>query len=156
MARAHFVKSARKDNPVASKGESYYWWKFRYGPKHYSKNRPRRSQLTQSAFLATVYDIQDSTIELSDTVEGLHTETEDLISQLEDLRDECESSLQEMPEHLQESSTSGEILQERIDALDEAISTLEGIDFEPDGPYNEEEVTGEIKDEIENVLTDLG
>lgn len=31
MARLHFVKSARKDNPSAEvkKGESYYWWKFR-------------------------------------------------------------------------------------------------------------------------------
>ena len=43
MPRVHHVKSARKDNPVAKKGESYYWWKFRYGGKRYSKTpRPGR------------------------------------------------------------------------------------------------------------------
>jgi len=30
MARAHFVKKARKDNPVALKGESYWWWELRF------------------------------------------------------------------------------------------------------------------------------
>ncbi len=53
MARAHFVKKARKDNPAAGikAGDSYYWWKFRRGGKHYSKTAPRPSQLTQSEYL---------------------------------------------------------------------------------------------------------
>jgi len=50
MARANFVKKARKDNSVVKKGESYYWWKFAYGSKQYSKEAPSRSQLTQSGF----------------------------------------------------------------------------------------------------------
>jgi hypothetical protein len=34
----HYVKSARKDNPVAKKGESYYWFKKnKYGDKFYYK-----------------------------------------------------------------------------------------------------------------------
>lgn len=59
MARAHFVKKARKDNPAVKAGESYYWWKFRRGPKRYSKERPRPSQLTQSEFYGQVYGLQE-------------------------------------------------------------------------------------------------
>ncbi len=50
MPRVTHVKKARKDNPVCKAGESYYWWKFRYGGKRYSLTRPRPSQLTQSAY----------------------------------------------------------------------------------------------------------
>ena len=65
MARATHVKKARKDIPGTDikAGDSYYWWKFmvggRGGPKHYSKERPRLSQLTQSEYLGTLYDLQD-------------------------------------------------------------------------------------------------
>lgn len=61
MARATFVKKARKDIPGTDikAGESYYWWKFRFGGKHYSKTPPRRSQLTQSDFLGQLYAIED-------------------------------------------------------------------------------------------------
>jgi len=66
MPRVNFVQKARKDNPVAKAGESYYWWKFRYGGKHYSLTRPRESQLTQSEFLGAMYslleEIQDFTL----------------------------------------------------------------------------------------------
>ena len=54
MPRVTHVKAARKDNPVCKKGESYYWWKFRYGGKRYSLTRPRASQLTQSAYYGAV------------------------------------------------------------------------------------------------------
>lgn len=52
MAKVHFVKSAQKDNPVAKKGESYYWWKpmvgGRGGAKRYSKDRPSTPSSEQS------------------------------------------------------------------------------------------------------------
>ena len=36
MPRVHFVKKARKDYPSTGiqKGDSYYWWQFRYGGTH--------------------------------------------------------------------------------------------------------------------------
>ena len=43
MPRVNFVKKARKDNPVVSKGESYYWWKYYFVPKMYSKSKPPRT-----------------------------------------------------------------------------------------------------------------
>ena len=39
--RVHYVKSARKDNPVAKKGEPYYWWQSYCSPKQFSKTPPR-------------------------------------------------------------------------------------------------------------------
>lgn len=129
MARAHYVKRARKDNPAAKKGEGYWWWKFRFGPKRYSKTRPRRSQLTQSAFLSALYEIEDS---LHD---GLSEDAaEGLVEELEMLLDQCETSLDNMPYHLQDTSESGVLLRERIDALEEWISEIQNIDWETCGP----------------------
>lgn len=59
MPKVHFVQKARKDNPVAKRGESYYWFKFRYGPKQYSKNRPKPKDLTQSQYLTVIYSCQE-------------------------------------------------------------------------------------------------
>jgi hypothetical protein len=133
MARAHFVKKARKDYPEANikKGDSYYWWKFPYGGKQKSKTAPRPSQLTQSGYLGTIRDlVQDFSFPEYNTDDPtcIESEVEEVRSTLEELKEECESSLEEMPEQLRESSQAGELLQERIDALENAISELESID----------------------------
>lgn len=54
---------------------------------------------------------------------------EELITDIETIRDECQENLDNMPDSLQ-SSPTGELLQERIDGLDEAISILENIDID--------------------------
>lgn len=126
MPRVHHVKKARKDNPVAKKGESYFWWKFRYSGKNYSKVRPARSRLTQSSFLSQLYDIQDEGY-YPDTAEDATSTIEDLVSQLENLRDECQENFDNIPEQLQEAF-AGETLTMRIDSLDDAINELESID----------------------------
>jgi hypothetical protein len=59
VPKVNFVKAAAKDNRVAKKGESYYWWKFRYGSKHMSKTPPRPSQLTQSDFLSRQMELEE-------------------------------------------------------------------------------------------------
>jgi len=134
MPRVHFVKKARKDNPAAKRGEPYYWWKFRYGGKRYSKKAPRSSQLTQSTYYSTVRSlceqIEDSQPDDSDAVIGLRDE---IVSELENLRDETQSSLDNMPDSLQYSPT-GELLQERVDAIENAISEIENIDEYEDAP----------------------
>jgi hypothetical protein len=141
MPRVNYVKKARKDNPAVKAGEPYYWWKFRFGPKRYSKTRPARSQLTQSEFLATVWDLQDEFVVSSDNIEG---DIEDLVSTLEELRDQCQDSLDNMPESLQETSDAGALLQERIENLDSAIDDLQAIDPEPDL----DEINGMVQDAI--------
>lgn len=124
MPRVHYVKKARKDHPGGiKKGDSYYHWKFRYGGKRYSKTRPKRSQLTQSGFLSALWELEDS------IGEGFeYDELQDFIGELENLQMECEDSLLAMPEHLQESSWSGELLQSRIDSLEDWIGELCNID----------------------------
>lgn len=128
MPRVHVVKKARKDYPSQGikKGDQYYWWKFNFSKViHKSKTRPQRSQLTRSDFLSSLYDLQDNWN--WEANEELESQRDDLVSQITELKEQCEESLQNMPEHLQESSDSGQTLQERIEALDQWISDLEGI-----------------------------
>ena len=133
MPRVTFVKSARKDNTCVKQGESYYWWKFRFGGKRMSKTRPRQSQLTQSAYFGTLYGLMES-IEDTEIEAGEESSVTDLavdiVGQLEELRDETQESRDNMPEALQDAPT-GELLQERVDALESAISEIESIE-DPD------------------------
>jgi len=81
MPQVHFVQKARKDYPGQGikKGESYYWWKFRYGGRFASKTQPRPSQLTMSEYLGTAYTLQEQ-------VEDLVIDPKDLESLADDLR----------------------------------------------------------------------
>lgn len=133
MPRVTHVKSARKDNPVAKKGESYYWWKFRYGGKRYSLTYPKPSQLTQSAYFGAVYDLIDTINDWSIDPEeegAVESMRDEIYGSVEEIQSECQDSLDNMPESLQYSPT-GELLQERIDACDSAMSELDSVE-EPD------------------------
>ncbi len=87
------VPANAKDPIFIAKGESYYWWAFKRGGKHFSKTAPKASQLTQSGYLSTLYDIQDRLNEISaDTPEDLQSEVEDIKSDLESLKGYRQSS----------------------------------------------------------------
>lgn len=131
MPRVHFVKAARKDNPVAKKGESYYWWKpmvgGRGGAKRYSKERPSRSQTTQSEFLSTLYGIEDGSMASAQTPEDFNAVAEEL----RDLGQEQQDKYDNMPEGLQQGDT-GQMLEERAqnceswaDEIEQAATELE-------------------------------
>lgn len=138
MAKVHFVKSARKDNPVAKKGESYYWWKpmvgGRGGAKRFSKEYPSRSQTTQSEFLSSLYGIEDGSMKDAQTPEDFKAVAEEL----RELGQEQQDKYDNMPEGLQQGDT-GQVLEERaqnceswadeIDQrADELETALEGFD----------------------------
>lgn len=141
MARAHFVKKARNDNPSAGikKGDSYYWWKFmqggRGGPKHYSKTPPKQSQLTQSEFLSQVYDLQDRIEALSvDTssengLADLQGEVQSIADDIRSLGEEQSDKVSNMPDSLQQGSI-GEMLESRAESCEQWASDLEGVDLE--------------------------
>ncbi len=131
MARATFVKAARKDNPVAKKGEPYYWWKFmqggRGGPKRYSATPPTRSQLTQSDFLGSLYRIEDESFKGVEDAEGLKAVAEEI----RELGTEQQEKYDNMPEGLQQGDT-GQTIEERAqnceswaDEIDSIADTLE-------------------------------
>lgn len=148
------------DTVLISKGEYYYTWTLYRSPKQFSRTYPRRQQLTNSGFLCSVYDIEDSLNSLdvssfSDASE-LSEAIEDIKSQAEDLMEETQSSLDNMPDQLQYSPT-GELLQERVDALESFISDLENVDTddyeEPEDDDLLEDFDGE-EDEKEEWLED--
>lgn len=149
MPRVNYVKSARKDNPAVSKGEPYFWWKFRYGGKRYSRTRPRPSQLTQSEYLSTirslVEQVEDQSFDVGD-VEGLEEFRDEILSQLEELREMTQDALDNMPEQLQDGSVS----QERLEALEEAISEVESIEAPDD--WSDEDTPEEDREEFDESL----
>ncbi len=135
-----------KDPIFIAKGESYYWWQFQNSPKLFSKEAPRASQLTQSNYLSQLYTIQEQMDDFNpETPEDLSEFAENIKSDLESLKDETEGSLENMPESLQ-SSPTGELLQERVDALDNAISEFDGLDLDYEEP-DEDELKEEIAEE---------
>lgn len=153
MAKVFQVKKARKafiasDKKEVKIGDPYYWWKFRFGARKTSTTYPKPQQLTQSSFMQSLYDIQDMISALS-PAEGLDDELQNIVSEIQNLLDEQQSSLENMPEHLQESSSSGQMLQERIDALESWISDLEGINADID----EDEIKADAA--IELVIEDV-
>lgn len=123
------------DTILIHKGESYYWWQFMNGGKNISKTQPRQSQLTQSEFMSQYYSIQEQIEDLADITDAgdLSDFIENIKSDAESLRDETQERLDSMPDSLQ-SSPTGELLQERIDEMEEIVSQLENIevDYEED------------------------
>jgi hypothetical protein len=130
MPRVHFVKKARKDNPAVKAGESYYWWKHAFGPKRYSKTRPRTSQLKQgknAAFYAALEAAEDE-INRLETIEDLESCKDTLLDELESVQEEYQDGLDAMPEQLQWGST-GESIQEAIDAIEELRNEIDYVDI---------------------------
>lgn len=134
MPKVHHVK-ARKDYPEEGieKGDDYYWWSFRFGPKVRSKTAPKRSQLTGSSFLSQLYDLEDGIETRMRGVDASDLEMEigSLVDDLQTLADECQDSLDNMPEQFQEAE-SGLLLQERIEGVEGWVSDLESIDTDYD------------------------
>jgi hypothetical protein len=149
MPRVH-TQRANKNYPKEGikKGETYYWWQFRHSGKIKSPTYPKPSQLTQSEFWGTVYGIQEDYEKPPETVEELGNAIEDIKSRLEELRDEQESKKENMPEGLQ-NGTTGELLNERYGALDEAYNNIDCIDLEVDDGLETEKAKERIKEIFE-------
>lgn len=61
MGRIHFVKKARKPNPVADIGESYWWWELPYeNKKYYSKTYPTPQQILEQHYPTQDLEKQDA------------------------------------------------------------------------------------------------
>jgi hypothetical protein len=164
MPRVH-TQRANKDYPEQGikKGQTYYWWQFHHSGKIKSATYPKASQLTQSEFWGEVYSLQEEYEPTSD-FDDIENQIEELKSRLEELRDAQQEKLDNMPEGLQQGAT-GELLQERYDAIDSVVSELDGVDVTIDVPddkpddYDEdaakadraEEIWGEVRDYLSNI-----
>lgn len=149
MPRVHHVKKAR----VARKeygikvGDSYYWWKTRMkgqrdGRMHYSKTRPRPSQLTMSEYLGTAYGIQEGiedecqTVATKDDVNAFADTLRSAADEVRELGSAQEEKFNNMPDGLQQGDI-GQLLEQRAqacetiaDELESAVGELES--WEPD------------------------
>lgn len=129
MARATFVKSARKDYPEQGikKGESYYWWKFRYGGKRFSKKPPRPSQLTGSDFLSTVYAALESVEDCPlDDAEAAALCIRDASEQIQEAGDDQGDKVSNMPDGLQQGEVA-QMMEQRQSDCEQLAGDLEQI-----------------------------
>ena len=138
MTTAHHVKAARHAIPGTGikKGDSYYWWKFYRCGKQYSTTPPTRSQLTRSPFYSALYEIED-TMQAAD--EDYESARDTAVEELENLKDETQEKYDNMPPSLQEGDT-GQLLQERVEGLDNIISELQALSLDGDSDEVREEL----------------
>ena len=137
------------------KGEEYY----RFSLTRFQVPRilclackPTRSQMTGSDFLSTMYGIEDDSIAKLTTgdMEDAQSAVEAIVGELEELRDETEERHENMPEQLQDAPT-GELLQGRVDSVQEMIDELEAVDIDID----DELTTCEKEERKEEILGEL-
>lgn len=135
MGKVQYIKSSRKDwvcdrchRPIM-KGSSYYRGEVNFGPvfirckqcglKHY--------EVTTSDYIRRVGRlVEDWTEDYTPDEDGI----ESIRSEVEDIQSDLQDRLDNMPEGLQEESSSGQLLQERIDMLEDALDELDNIDVE--------------------------
>ena len=146
------------DEILINVGEPYYTWQF-YGERnpHYSKTRPRQSQLTNNWFKKELYSIQERVEDFAPATHETPEEISDFISDITDdlqsLLDDCQTNFDNIPEQLQEGD-AGQTLQARIENLESAISELENIDAEFESDLDENATEDEKQEEIENWISD--
>jgi len=146
MPRVKQVKAA-KDYPQfgIKKGDVHYYTKMKTGPRSSRELRQKtpfkRSQLTNSAFLSALYDWEDSKAEI-----GSHEDVSALADAIREIGEEERGKFDNMPEGLQQGDT-GQMLEQRADACDEAASELEDIATEWESALNEH--TGLVETYVE-------
>jgi hypothetical protein len=157
--------TARKDYPDigVKKGDTYYKWRIRTqrgGQEFKSKTYPRASQLTNSEYKSAAHQINEGledTLHGAEAMEDLREARDEAVSAAESLRDEQQEKLDNMPEQLQSSET-GELLQNRIDALEAFIEELNNLDLDDfEAPEESEQDEGQTEDEfVQSKLDEIG
>lgn len=157
MAKPKF-RTARKDYPGIAKGEQYWFVQIKTGPRSSRTIRQKepfkRQQLTQSDYLIALYDWEDGKAAIGDM-----DDAQDFADRIREIGQEQQDKLDNMPEGLQQGS-SGELIQERIDACEAAADEIETIisdweserdSWEPDpddddGEFDAEEFLERVRD----------
>ncbi len=161
MPRVHHVKKARKANPVANVGESYYWWQNYKGPKQYSTTYPRQSQLTGSDKLARLYSVGERLEDVaSDTSLVSRDEHADYVRELADevreVAEEYRESASNMEEYFPGSERAYE-LEEKADACDSYADEIDAVADEIESLPDEDDLREEMeddRDEDDDIPTD--
>ncbi len=154
MPRVH-KRKARKDYPKfgIKRGDVHYVTSLKTGPKSSLMLRQlkpfSRSQLTTSNYLKQIYDLEDSMCQAIDL-----SNIEDYKETYESIRDECQESFDNLTEGLQQGPT-GQLLEERISACDEAIAELESIESDYDSSDEADQKFADLLDRLHNVSAEV-
>lgn len=126
--RLHYVKAAKdyfddKGTKIISKGDMYYWWKFKNRDKQRSKFKPSVDKLKKygpTEFETNIADYENR----KEDAEYDEDEREQLKSDIEEYKEELDSRLNNMPDALQESSVLNEYI-EQLEGLLQEIDNYE-------------------------------
>lgn len=156
MGKVSVIKKSRKEYKCSKCGEvipvgsTYYKGQINFGP-----TIVRCSDCKLESWEVTTSDYQLAVGEIVYRWEKNYGYAEDaidnIVSDLQDIADDLQGRLDNMPEGLQEGDV-GQLLQERIDALESAISELESIDVDSvkediAAEFSEEHLTDEERDD---------
>lgn len=146
MARVFTAKKSKRGKRIKCRkcgrrikpGDKYYYYTRRFSRSkrvrgtrytHCIDDKPRPTDLSSSP-MAAVQEAQDDAFkafeqatdgqEMQDAIEALKTA-------VQEVHDQAEESLENMPEPLRETSSSGEILTERANGLNDYLSELDYI-----------------------------
>lgn len=158
MAKSYYQKARKeykcsKCGKVINPGDHYYKIEEMYRATRYRCEhcKPERSELTGSEYYSWLWDLQDHLEERYD----LRSEEckDELYSELENVRDELQDKWDNIPESLQ-YSPNAEMIQERIDSLDDAMNELDNLEYPEKDEDAEDDSEYEDKlDEWEQDLT---
>jgi hypothetical protein len=130
MARIYHVKKARKTKKKygIKAGKPYWYSKVRRNGRFctlYFTSPPKPSQIMSPGFWRTITEIKEGLpIEIQEgDFEALNMAIQEVTSALEELRDETQSSWDNLPESFQ-SSSQGDLLQERINAVEAVLEKI--------------------------------
>ena len=153
MARV-YKRKARKDYPKdgIKKGDEYYIVSLKTGPRSSRTLRSlrpfRRSQLTTSEYLSTLYDIEDDLQSFT-----LVEELSDIVDRWRPLAEETQGKFDNMPEGLQQSET-GQLLEERIQSCENAADELESLLDDWDEDNKTEESEADLVEQAKQISAD--
>jgi hypothetical protein len=129
MAKVKLQKAA-KDYPAQGikKGQSYYYARIKTGPRSSKEIRSLtpipRGQLTSSAFLSAMYDLEDRLAAVTGPLADLEATLDEIATDVRALGEEEREKYDNMPEGLQQGST-GELLDERANGMEEWADSIE-------------------------------
>lgn len=135
MAKVQLIKKARKAwccqkcHAEIKVGDPYYRAEVNFGPVFIrcTSCGLKSYEATTSEYTQRVGQLVNEWVDIYGVNEDA---LEDIKSEIEEIRDEVESRLDEMPDQLRDSSSSGELLQERLDNLESAYADLDAIDID--------------------------
>ena len=151
--RLHYVKKAAKTyrGTGIKKGQPYYWYAFRYGPKIRSKSKPRRSALVRHEWDKFMLDLEDDVLALKvpDGTESVDvTEISSQLSIYADSVGDFKSELDERVSNMESAFPNG---CPTLEMLTERVETLESLQQELDSAAND--IEGEDGDTEESIET---